>query len=185
MNKPFVIGIAGATQSGKSTFARTLETALQSVNVKTFHIDNYHKPKDFQPVAKAPFTEKEYIDFNSLISFDLPQLCSDLLSEIGKNAVDLIIVEGTLILQDERILDLLDFKVFVDTRADERAVRYIERYSDVHGHDFIRNSYLDLVRYRMDEFIEPTKWRADIILSGSAKLEIAAEAIKAYVMTKL
>ena len=185
MRKVFVLGIAGATQSGKSTFAKELEATLENIKVKLFHIDNYHKPKALQPIAEAPFTKKEYLDFNSLASFDLPQLYADLLNEISTAAVDLIIVEGTLILQDEKILDLLDLKLFVDTRADERAVRYIERYAEVHGHEFIRNSYLDLVRYRMDELVVPTKWRADMILNGSAKSEVATQAIKAYIQTKL
>ena len=185
MRKPFVIGVAGATQSGKSTFTKELTSALRDVRLKTFHIDHYHKTKDEQPLVEAPITKKVYTDFNSLVSFDLPQLRIDVRNEIEANDVDLIIVEGTMILYDEEILDMLDFKFFVDTRADERAVRYIELYSKYHGHDFIKNSYLDLVRYRMDEYIEPTKWRADMILNGSKKSEQAIEMVKAYVFSKI
>jgi len=185
MKKPYIIGIAGATQSGKTKFTKKLETELECVKVSVFHIDNYHKPKDLQPIAKAPFTNKEYVDFNSLISFDLPQLRSDLIQEISNNIVDVIIVEGTMILQDEEILELLDLKIFVDTRPDERAVRYIERYAEVHGHEFIRNSYLDLVRYRMDEYIELSKWRADLILNGSMPSKRALSMVKRYILDNI
>lgn len=185
MKKPFIIGIAGCTQSGKSTFTRELEKALSDVNLKIFHIDNYHKPKDEQPIAKAPFTNKTYTDFNSLVSFNTAQLFFDLQNEMKLNKVDLIIVEGTMILHDENILNMLDLKLFVETRADERAVRYIESYSQHHGHDFIKNSYLDLVRYRMDEYIEPTKWRADIIINGSIMSAQAVNMVKTYLTTQV
>jgi len=182
--KAFIVGIAGATQSGKSTFTRKLEESLQGITLKTFHIDDYHKPKEKQPTVKAPITKKEYIDFNSLVSFDLPQLRLDIRAEIEKGECSIIIVEGTMILYDEEILDMLDLKLFVDSKSDERAVRYIELYSQYHGHDFIRNSYMDLVRYRMDEYIEPTKWRADIILNGSTGSSQAVDVIKTYIMSK-
>jgi uridine kinase len=167
MSKPYTIGVAGCTQSGKSTFSRKLEQALRGVNIKIFHIDDYHKPKDVQPRAASPVTGTEYIDFNQPISFDLPQLRADLQAEINANTVDIIIVEGTLILHDEVILPLLDLKLYVDARAEERAERYVGLYSQYHGHDFIKNSYADLVRYRMEEYVESTKWRADMIINGS------------------
>ena len=184
MKKPFVVGIAGATQSGKTTFTNELSNALQNVRLKVFHIDHYHKTKDKQPLAEAPITKKVYTDFNSLTSFDLPQLRMDMRNEIAECSTDLIIAEGTLILYDEEILNMLDLKLYVDTGADERAVRYIESYSKYDEYNVIKNSYLDLVRYRMGEYIEPTKWRADIILNGSKKSEQAIEMVKAYVMTK-
>ena len=53
MKKAYVVGIAGATQSGKSTFAAELEAALTGVRVRTFHIDDYHRPKEEQPLFQA------------------------------------------------------------------------------------------------------------------------------------
>jgi len=185
MGKTFIIGIAGATQSGKSTFTRKLEESLDGVTLKTFHIDDYHKPKEKQPIVKAPITQIEYTDFNSLVSFDLPQLRTDINAELNKEKFSVIIIEGTMILHDEEILNMLNLKLFVDSRADERAIRYIELYSQYHGHDFIKSSYLDLVRYRMDEYIEPTKWRADIIINGSTGSDQAVEVVKAYIMNTL
>ena len=185
MKKPYILGIAGCTQSGKSTFTKELQQTLQDVKHKTFAIDSYHKPVDERPVVKSPITGIKYMDSNLPVSFDIPQLRLDLKSEIEKNEVDLIIIEGTMILYDEEICNMLDLKIYVDTRADERSVRYIERYSQRYGYDFIRNSYLDLARYRMDEYVEPTKWRADIILNGSLKSEQAVEMVKTYLISKI
>ena len=185
MKKPFVVGIAGCTQSGKSTFTAELENALQSVKVKAFHMDDYFGFNENLPVAKAPVTRKAYNDFNQPASVNFPQLRLDLKNEIERNEVDVIIVEGTMILYDEEIFAALDLKLYVEISADERAVRYIELYSQYHGYDFIRNSYLDLVRYRMAEYVEPTKWRADIILNGSMKSEQAIEMVKTYLLTRI
>lgn len=185
MEKAYVIGIAGGTQSGKSTFTKELENTLQNIKFKTFHLDDYHKPKNELPTAEAPITKITYTDFNQINSFNLHQLHLDLKKEIENNVVDVIILEGTLILYDSEILNILDLKLYVETQADERAIRYIELYSQHHGHEFIKNSYLDLVRYRMDEYVEPTKWRADIILNGSSKSMHVIEIIKAYLLTKI
>ena len=185
MKKPYVMGIAGCTQSGKSTFTNELQNILQGVRYKTFAIDNYHRPMEERPLVKAPMTGIEYPDSNLPISFDIPKLRMELKNEIMKNEVELIIVEGTMILYDEEILRNLDLKIYVETRADERSVRYIEKYSQWYGYDFIRNSYLDLARYRMDEYVEHTKWRADLLLNGSMKSEHAVEMIKLYLLNKI
>jgi uridine kinase len=185
LSKPYIIGIAGCTQSGKSTFTQKLEQALGGVNIKIYHIDDYHKPKDVQPRAASPVTGIEYIDFNQPLSFDLPRLRIDLQAEISANIVDIIIVEGTLILYDEVILPLLDLKLYVDAKAEERAERYVELYSQYHGHDFIKNSYAELVRYRMEEYVEPTKWMADVIINGSTPSDKILKMIPSYVNNHL
>jgi len=185
MKRVFVVGIAGATQSGKSTLTKKLEATLQDIRIKTFCIDSYHRPKEELPISKAPITRKVYADFNQPDSFHIPQLRLDLKAEIERQEVDLILVEGTMILYDEEIFDTLDLKLYVETKADERAVRYIELYSQYHGHEFIKNSYLDLVRYRMDEYVEPTKWRADMIVNGSMESPRAVEMIKTYLLAKI
>ena len=185
MKKAYILGIAGGTQSGKSTFANELEKTLKGIKLKIFHIDHYHKPKDEWPLAKSPVTNIIYNDANQPESFDISKLRLDIENENLKKEVDLIIVEGTMILYDEEIFKMLDLKLYVETRADERAIRYIDLYSQYHGHDFIKNSYLDLVRYRMDEYVEFTKWKADIMINGSMKSEQAVEIIKTFLLTQI
>ena len=114
----------------------------------------------------------------------MPQLRADLQAAINANATNIIIVEGTLILYDEVILPLLDLKLYVDAKAEERAERYVGLYSQYHGHDFIKNSYADLVRYRMEEYVEPTKWRADVVINGSNPSDNSLEMIAWFVKTK-
>ncbi|MCL2396973.1 MAG: hypothetical protein FWC93_02805 [Defluviitaleaceae bacterium] len=178
MGKPYIIGIAGCAQSGKSTFARKLEQALDGANIKIFHIDDYHKPKDAQPRTTSSITGIEYIDFNQPLSFDLRRLRADL-QAVNTDTVDVIIVEGTLILYDEVIISLLDLKLYVDARAEERAERYVGLYSQFYGYDFIKNSYAELVTYRIDEYVEPTKWRADVIINGSNPTDKSVDMIVA------
>ena len=185
MKIPFIVGIAGGTQSGKSTFTQALEVALRGERFKTFHMDDYHLPMEQRTISKAPYKSEAYSDANLPASFDIPQLRVDLRNEIDKGAADIIIVEGTMVLYDEAIRETLNLKIFVDTRDDERSVRYIEKYSPIYGYDFIRNSYLDLARYRMDEFVLPTKWYADIILNGSVKSRHSVAAVKGYILLNI
>jgi len=183
--KAFVVGIAGGTQSGKTTLAKELENALEDIKVKVFHMDDYYKPKKQIPLAKGPITKKEYTDFNQPDALYFPQLRLDIRQAIDENNADAIIVEGTMMLHDEEILSMLDLKLFVETRVDERAIRYVETYSKHCGHDAAKNTYLDLTRYRIDEYVEPSKWRADMILNGSLKSNQAIEIIKTYLLSKI
>lgn len=181
--KKFVIGIAGGSASGKSTFSDTLEEALKPNSVKVFHMDSYFKKPEDRPKAAAPVNGRIYMDDNHPTTMDLPKLEQDLEDYLENGEAEIVIIEGLLTLWDENILKHLDLKLFVDCRADERIVRRIKR-NMTWGLSFeqISEVYLDLVRYRHDEYVEPTKWRADLILNGSnpsdKTLKIISEHIK-------
>ena len=168
MKKVFVVGIAGGTSSGKTTFSNLLEQALCDLKVKNIHMDNYFKPEQMRPYAKAHVTQKMYVDNNHPTTVDLPQLEKDLADAIDENEYDVIIVEGFLTLYDDEIYDMLDLKLYIECRADERIVRRIKRGIE-RGRTFdqVAEVYLDMVRYRHDEYVESSKWRADLILNGS------------------
>lgn len=184
--KPYVIGIAGGSASGKTTFANTLVGELQPVNVKVFHMDEYFKTPEQRPQSAAPVSGKIYMDDNHPLTMDLPQLAIDLEKEIDRKEVQVIIVEGLLTLWDDNIMKYLDLKLFVDCRADERIVRRLKRNMKWNQtFDQIAEVYLDLVRYRHDEFVEPSRWRADFILNGSAPSEQALQMISAWVRDKI
>jgi len=183
--KPYVIGIAGGSASGKTTFAKTLVNELKPMEVRVFHMDEYFKAPEARPRSAAPVSGKVYMDDNHPLTMDLPQLAQDLDDEIEKNEFRVIIVEGLLTLWDEAILKYLDLKLFVECRADERIVRRLKRnMSWNQTFDQIAEVYLDLVRYRHDEYVEPSKWRADFILNGSAPSEKALKLIYSDVYTK-
>ena len=181
MNKQFIIGIAGGSASGKTTFCRALAEALDGYNIKVFHMDDYFN--DEVPKSKAPITGKIYDDYNNPDALDLPRLIDDL----SAAQEDIVIVEGLFTLAEEDIYRRLDLKLYIDCQADERIVRRLKRYQeDVYTTDdifgWLSDYNLDLVRYRHDEFIEPSKWRADIILNGSMPSERALELVKGYVL---
>lgn len=177
MIKPFIVGIAGGSASGKSTFCSVLEEALQNLKLKVIHMDEYFKPEEKRPYVEAPINGKMYIDDNHPETVDLPKLKEDMLSAM-KGDFLVIVIEGLLTLWDKEIYSQLDLKLFVDCRPDERIVRRIRRnMSWGLSFDEISNVYLDMVRFRHDEYVEPTKWKADIILNGSFPSKIALTAI--------
>lgn len=185
MSKPYLIGITGGTASGKSTFCDVLEKKLSEYKIKVFHMDNYFKPSEQRPLAKAPVTKLEYQDDNHPNTVNLSQLKLDLTDSVG-NDYDVIIVEGLLVLWDEEICSQLDLKIFVDCKADERIVRRLRR-NMTWGLQFdeIANVYLDMVRFRHDEYVEPTKWKADLIVNGSIQSTVAVDGIFGLVKSKI
>lgn len=186
MKRPYIVGIAGGSASGKSTFTEALETTLQGLALLVIHMDSYFKPSDKRHFSAGPVTGKQYVDDNHPLTMDLPKLAADLdkAAALGEYAV--IIVEGLLTLWDDDICGKLDLKLFIDCRADERIVRRLRRNMK-RGLTFdqISDVYLDLVRYRHDEYVETSKWRADMILNGSnpsdKTLSMIGDFIKAQV----
>ncbi len=182
MKKAFVVGIAGGSASGKSTFSDTLEIRLEGLKVKTIHMDCYFKEEKDRPYSEAPISGRMYVDDNHPLTMDLPKLSEDLTEAIESNLYDVIIVEGLLTLWDKAIYSKLDLKLFVDCRPDERIVRRLRRNMEWGlTFDQISEAYLDLVRFRHDEYVEPSKWKADFILNGSAPSENALLMITDYI----
>lgn len=171
--KPYIIGISGGSASGKTTFAGKVANALAAgcgeEKVAIFHMDSYFKPREERPFVSAPVTGKMYVDDNHPLTADLPKLIRDLHVSISSAEYLYIIVEGLLVLYDKEIYDMLDLKLFVDCQADERIVRRLRRNMAERGLNFdeIAEVYLDMVRYRHDEYVENTKWKADLIINGS------------------
>ena len=176
MAKAFVVGIAGGSASGKSTFCERLKNSLCEHNVTVFHMDHYFKPKEMRPYVSAPISKKMYMDDNHPQTVDLPQLKRNLSAAI--NDAEIIIIEGLLTLFDDEICQMLDLKLYIECKADERIVRRLKRNME-HGLTFdeISNVYLDMVRFRHDEYVEPSKWKADLIINGSMFSETALQII--------
>lgn len=174
MEKPFVVGIAGGTASGKSTLARWLAEELADEGVKVFHMDNYFKPDGVRPKAVAHVTGKVYYDDNCPETIYADQLREDLARAMG-DGYSLILVEGLFALWYDWLYEQLDLKIFIDCQADERIVRRLRRNMAERGLSFeeIAGVYLDMVRYRHDQYVGPSKWRADLILNGSSPSSLA------------
>lgn len=182
MKKPYLVGIAGGTASGKSTFSRYLEEQLSGLRLKIFHMDRYFKPDGVRPKAKAHVTGTVYYDDNCPETIFHEKLREDLAAAMRQD-FDVILIEGLFALWYDWLWEQLDLKLFLDCRADERIVRRLRRNMAERGLSFdeIAGVYLDMVRYRHDQYIEPTKWRADFILNGSTPSELANRVIVDFV----
>jgi len=174
-----MIGIAGGSASGKSTLANLLQEKLPFLRVLVLHADQYYKK--ILPKTTAPYTGLVYDEYNHPDALELDQMYQDLCKAAAEEW-DVVLAEGLFVLQNDQIRSLLDFKIFIDCRSDERAVRRLRR-NMAKGWDFdeIANVLLDSVRYRHDEFVELSRWHADLVVNGSAMPWRGTEAILAWI----
>jgi uridine kinase len=181
MKTAFLVGIAGGTASGKSTLCEKLENSLADLKTKSLHMDAYYKPKDERPLMEAFVNGKKYTDDNHPLTVDMDKLKAAI-KESRHSEYDVVIVEGLLTLWDNDIYSMLDLKLFIDCEADERMVRRINRNMERGlSMDEITDFYLDAVRFRHNEFVEPSKWRSDLIINGSRASEISLMVITEYI----
>lgn len=170
----YIIGIAGGTASGKSTLCEKLEKQLSHLRVMSIHMDTFFK-WDALPQAVSHLSGKTYDDYNcpDTVKWDEFHKAFD---EAASGEYDVVLVEGLLVLWDDALRGKLDTRVFVDCRADERIVRRIRRNTTWGlSFDEITDVYLDMVRFRHDQYVEPTKWTADLIVNGSGNTDMICD----------
>lgn len=180
--KPIVIGIAGATCSGKSTFCDLLLQSLNSYKIAVIRTDKYFKKQ--LPKAIAPLTKNVYNDYNHPDSVDYERLIKDFYSITDKSSGnDIVIIEGLMVLYFQEIRERLDLKIFIELDADERLYRRIVRNMKSLGWTMeeIADYYLESVKYREKEFILQTKIYADVILNGNNLQGKAQDIIASWV----
>lgn len=185
-----IIGIAGGSGSGKSTFTNRVKKYFGD-DVTVIYHDNYYRRQDGIPFEKRVTVNYDHPDSleTDLLVEHLKQLKAgktvecpvyDYNQHNRSNEVikiepkPVILVEGILLLADERIRDLLDIKVYVEADADERILRRIlrdveERGRDLHG---IIDQYLATVKPMHYMYVEPTRAKADIVIN-SGKNDVA------------
>lgn len=182
----YVIGIAGGTCSGKTTLSGALEAHFAAIDIETvcIHMDKFFKNPT--PVTTAPITGIEYPEHNHPDSFRLEDFYGAIEQAIDSDA-DIVIIEGLLVLHLDRVREKLDLKIFVDLPSDERLIRRAKRFMRDRGQtlDEVASRYLDTVRYRHNEFVEPSRWHADLIFNGASDLKTSADIICAYAGGKL
>ncbi|MBS9781887.1 MAG: uridine kinase [Gammaproteobacteria bacterium] len=177
-----VIGIAGGSASGKTTIVNKLKKKFND-NIVVISHDFYYLPYDDKPIE-----ERVKLNYDHPQSFETTKLIEDVKRLKNKQSVPLpiydftnytrkketitaypksvIIIEGIVILEDKRLRDLMDIKVYVDTDADERLIRRILRDTKQRGRtvDSVLDQYAKTVKPMHEEFIEPSKRYADIII---------------------
>lgn len=178
----YVIGITGGTCSGKTTLTQRLKDKLteDGYSVRDMHMDTFFKNPT--PTTIAPFTGIEYPEHNHPDSFRMQEFY-DAFDEAIKGDQNVLIIEGLLILYLEQIRSKLDLKLFVDLRSDERLVRRIKRFQRDRGQTLeeISDRFLDTVRYRHDEFVEPSRWYADLVINGVFNFNNSVDILYNYV----
>ena len=202
--KPFIIGIAGGTGSGKSTVARNVAKALGAQSVAFLDMDAY-----YHNFAHLPFAERRAVNWDHPDAFDWELLITQLTQlsageSIEKPVYDFIshtrtidtvlvppptvvVIDGILLFSDERVRALCDVKVFVDADADVRLMRRIRRDMSKRGRPLeeILEQYVTTVQPMHLQFVEPTKRYADVIVPRGGHNAVAVEMIVAKIQRRL
>lgn len=193
-----IIGIAGGTGSGKSTFTDRIKVRFGNAVTVIYH-DNYYKRHDdmtYEERCMLNYDVPDALDTDLLVEhirmlkrgetiqcpvYDFAQHNrSDDHVEIKPSRI--VIVEGILVLYDERLRDLFDIKIFVDADADERILRRAKRDMMKRGRSLesVMDQYMKTVKPMHYYYVEPTKRSADIVLN-SGRNEAALEVMSAMI----
>lgn len=200
--RPVIIGITGGTGSGKSTIARAIFESIPEKNASIIEQDCYYKDQSHLPPA-----ERVNVNYDHPLAFDTDLLVSHLEKLLDGQAIekpqydftihnrrketitveprDIIIVEGILVLDSPRMRELMDIKIFVDTDADVRIIRRIQRDMEERGRTLqsVINQYLGVVKPMHLEFCEPTKRYADIIIPEGGHNKVAIDIMVAKIQS--
>ena len=200
-----LIGIAGGTGSGKSTFTNRIKKQFGD-DVTVIYHDNYYRRRD-----DIPFEERKKINYDHPDALETDMLIRHIKQlKAGKSVVcpvydfsvhnrsdktvvikpsKVILVEGILVLQNPELCDLLDIKIFVEADADERILRRVLRDVEERGRDLrgIIDQYLTTVKPMHYRFVEPSKAKADIVINSGLNdvaYDIVSTKIQAYLEGK-
>ena len=182
--KPYIIGIAGGSGSGKSTFAKRLKEAFPDY-VSVVSCDNYYLPHDDLPLeerAQLNYDAPEALEFDLMVRhlealkngqaaqcpvYDFTRHTrSDAVTEIPPRPI--VLIDGILIFHNPALRACMDLKIYVETDADERILRRARRDIRDRGRDLdsVIHQYLSTVKPMHNTYVEPTKVFADVILNG-------------------
>lgn len=202
--RPVVIGIAGGSCSGKTSVTHAIYDVFRGHSVVVIEQDYYYKDQ-----SHLTFEERLETNYDHPLAFDNDLLIEHINTLLDRQAidkpvydyvqhtrakevihvepVDVIILEGILVLEDARLRELMDIKLFVDTDSDLRIIRRIMRDIKERGRttDSVIEQYLAAVRPMHNLFIEPTKRYADIIIPEGGENEVAIDLLVTKIKTIL
>lgn len=199
-----IIGIAGGTGSGKTTVVRRIVDTLPPDMVAVIPQDSYYNDQSYLPLEVRKQTNFDHPDAFEwpLLAQQIDELrhgraieqptysyltCTRLPETVHVEPRDVIIVEGIMTLYDRKLRDLMDLKIFVDAEPDERLLRVIERDMAERGHplEMLIGKYRHVLKPMHDEFIEPTKQYADIIIPNGGENARAIAMMQMYILSAL
>lgn len=202
MKKAFVIGIAGGSGSGKSTFAQRLKERFPE-NIALVSCDNYYLARH-----DMPFEERKLQNYDSPAAFEFDLMIRQISQLKDGQSIEcpvydftqhdrsdqvltiearpVVLIDGILIFTEPKLRELMDMRIYVETDADERILRRVRRDMRERGRDLdgIITQYLTTVKPMHNAFVEPTKIFADIIINGGMN-DTAYDLVKNKIQTIL
>lgn len=199
-----IIGIAGGTGSGKTTVVQQIMNELPQAEVGIISQDSYYKENSslsFDERALINFDHPRAIDFNLLRNHlkDLKEgktINQPVYSFVTHNRTEdtivthprkVMIVEGILILANLELRDMFDIKIYVHADSDERLIRRLKRDIAERGRDMteVLNRYQHTLKPMHEQFIEPTKAFADIIIPNDKYNTVAIDVVRAVINQRI
>lgn len=196
MRKPVIIAVAGGSASGKTTVVNKIIDEFNKENVTVIKHDDYYKDQTHMSME-----ERVKVNYDHPLSLDNDLMFEQILDLIkGRKIIkptydfenhnrsdkceevhptDIVILEGILIMEDERIRDLCDIKLFVEADDDLRFIRRLQRDMAERGRtlESVVNQYLNTVKPMHYAFVKPTKRYADIIIPNDKDHDVAVDII--------
>ncbi len=199
-----IIGIAGGTGSGKTTVVRKIIEQLPAGEVAVLPQDSYYRDASNLPLEERlemNFDHPDSVEFELLIehikqlksgkSIEQPiysyLTCTRADETIPVKPTEVVIIEGILVLTNPQLRDLMDIKVFVDAPADDRLMRVIKRDIVERGRsvDRVMERYGCTVKPMHEQFIEPSKRYADLIVPQGGNNQVAIDLLTKYIAKEL
>ena len=202
--KPIIIGVTGGSGGGKTSVSREILSHFPSAKIAMIEHDSYYKDQ-----SHLTFEERVTTNYDHPLAFDTDLMIEHIKELQAGRPVDIpiydytqhtrsdktyrqepqdvFIVEGILVLEDERLRDLMDIKLFVDTDDDIRIIRRIKRDMEERGRslDSIIEQYIEVVKPMYHQFIEPTKRYADIVIPEGVTNIVAIDLINTKIASIL
>lgn len=204
LKKPIIIGVTGGSGGGKTSVSRAILNSFPNARIAMIQHDSYYKDQ-----SHISFEERVKTNYDHPLAFDTDFMIQQLKELLAGRPVDIpiydykehtrsnrtfrqepqdvIIVEGILVLEDERLRELMDIKLFVDTDDDIRIIRRIQRDMVERGRSLesIIEQYTSVVKPMYHQFIEPSKRYADIVIPEGVSNVVAIDLISTKIASIL
>jgi uridine kinase len=202
--RPAIIGVTGGSGSGKTSVTNAIYEHFKGHSILVLEQDYYYKDQ-----SDLPFEERLKTNYDHPLAFDNDLFIEHIEKLLKYEAIekpvydytihtrsentihvepkDVIILEGILVLEDERLRDLMDIKLYVDTDADLRIIRRMVRDIEDRGRTIqsVIDQYVNVVRPMHNQFIEPTKRYADVIIPEGGQNHVAIDLVVTKIQTIL